>query len=406
MQKGYTILSLSISVIVILIITLFCSCKSFEDKEVEKTIIKGQIINAKNKTVVLEQILATKIYEIKTIKTDKNGNFLIEQDSIKKTFYRLRIDENNIVHLFLNHGDTIIITAEYPIVPKTYTIEGSEDCILLREMNLRLIESTERLNELRNVFSVYIENPDINMDSLRIELMSISDSLYIGDRAYLSDFIKTNHTSPVIYAALHQYILTSPILSIENDFEIFEFALNSLEKYHPDLEQTKLLMSDFTKYKLHQQQILRDNVRLKPGDEAPDFILESIDNKTVKLSQFKGNFVLLHFWASWSNKSREDAKYLKKIYHKFKDKNLEIIQVSLDSDKTNWKNTIIKDGINEWTHVCDFKMWESSVTRVYGFNTIPLNFLIDKEGKIVAINVNLKEFEAEMTDIIGLNPYL
>jgi thiol-disulfide isomerase/thioredoxin len=119
------------------------------------------------------------------------------------------------------------------------------------------------------------------------------------------------------------------------------------------------------------------------GGSAPDFVQNDVEGKPMNLKSFRGKYVLVDFWASWCAPCRAENPNVVKAYEKFKGKNFEIVAVSLDDKKDAWLAAIQKDGL-PWIHVSDLGGWSNKVSRKYLVRSVPNNFLIDPDGKIVA----------------------
>lgn len=363
-------------VICAIVMISMVSCDNAKDGTV---VISGKIDNAEGKTLYLELLSPANVQIVAEVVIDDNGNFEISPDTLVNSFYRLKLDDNNVIYLRFESGDEIDIEATYPGIAKSYKISGSEDCELLREMNLHLLESTSRLNEMNNQIVEARKNPNYNVDSLFDAINAEARVMYDADREYLKDFISKNHKSAVIYMALYQYVSISPVLLIEADLETFEYALGELKKYHPSLEQTALLESEVSKEKLRQQQLSRDYVQLNPGVEAPDFVLEDAFSIKKSLSSFRGKNVVLAFWSSWNKPSAQTSAKLLKMCD---ENGAKLVLISLDTQKENWLSAIKSYGLSSATNLCDFKSWESSVLKIYGIKSMPTAILINSNGLI------------------------
>src|SRR5690606_23321862 len=123
--------------------------------------------------------------------------------------------------------------------------------------------------------------------------------------------------------------------------------------------------------------------------------------KPVSLSDFRGQYVLLDFWASWCGPCRAENPNIVKAFNKYKDKNFTVLGVSLDAKEQNaaWLAAIKKDNLT-WTQVSDLKGWENEVAKQYGIRAIPQNYLIDPSGKIIAKNVRGGALERTLQGIL------
>ncbi|MCJ8209574.1 AhpC/TSA family protein [Mucilaginibacter sp. RS28] len=136
------------------------------------------------------------------------------------------------------------------------------------------------------------------------------------------------------------------------------------------------------------------------GSVAPVFTQTDVNGKPLKLSDLRGKYVLIDFWASWCSPCRAENPNLIKQYKIYKDKGFEILSVSLDSYKDKWTDAIRKDGM-PWLHVSDLKGWNNAVGRLYGIRAVPQSFLIDKNGKIIAVNLRGEALGKKLAEVFG-----
>jgi thiol-disulfide isomerase/thioredoxin len=148
---------------------------------------------------------------------------------------------------------------------------------------------------------------------------------------------------------------------------------------------------------------VRTNVQ-KPviGEKAPDIVQTDISGQTIALSSLKGKVVLVDFWASWCAPCRKENPKLVQAYDEYKDAEFRngngfaIFSVSLDKNKLAWKKAVNDDGL-EWPyHVSDLKGWKNEAAKTYRVRSVPSNFLIDGDGKIVAVNLRGDALDAAL----------
>ncbi|MBL7745782.1 MAG: TlpA family protein disulfide reductase [Chitinophagaceae bacterium] len=130
----------------------------------------------------------------------------------------------------------------------------------------------------------------------------------------------------------------------------------------------------------------------RQGQLAAEVALPSVSGDTIRLSSLKGKVVLLDFWASWCGPCRVSNKNLVKLYAKYKASGFEILGVSLDDEATKWKTAIRQDKIT-WLQVNDAGGWDARIAQAWGINAIPTSYLIDKDGKLLAMDLEGKELE-------------
>ena len=135
---------------------------------------------------------------------------------------------------------------------------------------------------------------------------------------------------------------------------------------------------------------LVSSAQLKMGERTPEISLPNAKDSLINLSSFTGKVILIDFWASWCAPCRAANPYIQKLYKKYRANGFEVFAVSLDVKKEAWLKAIKKDKLT-YTQVNDNTGWNSKIAELYFVDMLPTNFLLDKTGKIVAINIEGKE---------------
>jgi peroxiredoxin len=152
-----------------------------------------------------------------------------------------------------------------------------------------------------------------------------------------------------------------------------------------------------------QQTVLgiKPKTALAVGEMAPDFTQATPDGRQVSLTDYRGKYVLVDFWASWCGPCRHENPNLTKVYHAYKNKNFDVLGVSLDEagGRAKWMKAIQDDHL-PWTQVSDLKGWQNKVATAYFIEAIPQNFLVDPTGKIIALNLRGDELPKALAQLV------
>ena len=141
------------------------------------------------------------------------------------------------------------------------------------------------------------------------------------------------------------------------------------------------------------------NAQVKVDQIAPEISLPGVKDNAISLSSLKGKVVLIDFWASWCGPCRAAIPNVIKLYNKYNAKGFEVFGVSIDSKKADWLKAIANDKI-KYTQVMDKDGWNSTVAEKYGVYSIPSTFLLDKTGKVIAIDLDGEELENKVKSLL------
>ena len=199
--------------------------------------------------------------------------------------------------------------------------------------------------------------------------------------------------------SLDSLLAAHPASPVAAYFVVKDFA------YKLDLEGMKAVRAKFdaalngTEYVKQMESMIARMEKIQVGSMAPDFTLPDVDGNPVSLSSFRGKYVLVDFWAAWCPDCRKENPNIVAAWEKYKDKNFAVLGVSLDRNRDQWLAAIEKDKL-AWTQVSDLKFWDSDAAVLYCIRWIPMSFLIDPEGKIVAVGLEGEDLHNKLEELL------
>ena len=146
-------------------------------------------------------------------------------------------------------------------------------------------------------------------------------------------------------------------------------------------------------------QMIGESRKNPMGKPLADFSQEDTAGNLVRLSSFRGKYVLVDFWASWCGPCRQENPNVLNAYNRYKDKNFTVLGISLDKSKQSWLDAIAADGL-AWTHISDLKFWNNAVAQKFQIQSIPQNFLVDPNGIVIGKNLRGAALDSKLESLL------
>jgi peroxiredoxin len=361
--------------------------------------IEGDMSNASGEKMYLMEITPDGTNKVDSVQLDQDGRFTFEGYTNVAKFFLVQTGPRNSVTLVVEPGDQINLEADVNKLSEQYQVEGSEGSRQIMMLRNRLDNTIASLDSLGRIYRENQGKED--MTALRDRLNKESREIIQEQKAYTKDFIDRNISSLSSLMALYQQVgPRSYVLNPQEDFQYFEKVDSALMANYPNSEPVKSLHSQVEEMRKRMESDQASKQRLSIGNKAPEIALPNPQGDTVALSELRGDYVLLDFWASWCKPCRVENPNLVKAYKRYSDQNFEIYQVSLDKNRKDWVNAIEKDNL-DWHHVSDLKFWNSSAAQTYNIRSIPANYLLNRKGEIIDKNLRGDALQAKLNEIFS-----
>lgn len=197
-------------------------------------------------------------------------------------------------------------------------------------------------------------------------------------------FVEENPTSPVSLYLVNKYFILTQSPNHAKAYRL----LNMMNKENPDDTRTKRLLQQLETLKAAAE-----------GEKLPDFTATDINGKRIDKTLFKGKAGIISAWATWNNDSRNMQRKLKVMEKTYGDR-LALVSICLDARKKDCETSNERDSIS-WSTVCDGNMWQTPLLHTMGMATVPGNIVIDKNGTVVARNLDSQQLEDKIKRMLG-----
>lgn len=363
--------------------TLFCCSCSNNDVRVG-----GKFFGLTAKSVYLEQMTASGQTIIDSVELAKDGSyrFVIKNAPKTPSIYNI-IYNNERIPLLLTAGESVTVGSMGSVLAN-YTVSGSEESELLREFNREYITGMQELNAK---VAAYAEAGE----SLKTEIAQLyTAKLREIKRNQISFIIKNKSAIAAVYALYQRLPDEKYLVNSESDLIYFRTVADAVSKRYPTSPFVVTLRNDVAR--MEAQTSLLNTIEER---DYPDIVADDMYGKQVKLSELEGNVILVDFWAAELGNSNALNADLKNIYEKYEADGFRVYQVSFDTSKATWIKAVQEQKL-PWVSVCDFRGQASPIMGVYNVRSLPSNYLIDRNGRIVAKNVYSDALEEQLKKIL------
>ena len=364
------------------LVLLLTACNS------SKVNISGRFIGNENKSIYLEQSSTIQPIIVDSTTLNQSGNYSFTLKNIESTptLYHLICDGDRIP-LFIKGGDKIEVNAMGNLI-RNYTVSGSEESSLLREFYQAYAISIQSLDKISAQYArAEGEQKEQAMKAYSEEFRRIK-------REQLRFVVGNKATLAAVYA-LYQRLPGDPYLfNEESDVIYFRTVRDALVESYPESEYLEVLDNDIKK--MEHSYALLSNIKERG---YPDLNITNTFGEKILLSSLEGKVILLDFWSAELGNNNAINADLKQIYAKYSKQGFEVYQVAIDLSKSIWINTVQEQAL-PWISVSELKGEASTALRLYQVQKLPSNFLISRDGSIVARNVYGDELEKLLKELI------
>ena len=361
--------------------------------------IRGFINKNSGEYISISKVDVNIIQLIDSVKISKTGNFKFRVKTSEPDFYQVSLSPTNFITLLAEPGEKINLAFNHEYLYDNYIIEGSEGSELLRRLDDRLLDTRRKLDSLNVAYEKASAEP--GSDTIQNRLTDLAIDLVKAQRRFNIEFVINNINSLASIKAVYQKLNDETYVLYETrDLQYLKILSDSLTRHYPESRHTKALVNSFQEG-LKQLNAAKVNQMIETLPEAKlDPNLKDINGRQTALSSLRGKYVLLTFWVSGSKDCISENLQLKDFYKLFHKKGFEIYQISLDTDESAWRAAVKFDEL-PWISTWEDDPQTQKNALLFNVKTVPVNYLFDPKGNIIATNLHGKALQLKLYQLFG-----
>ncbi len=380
-----------IATVAVIAVLLF-SCKGKSDEKAFE--VSGTITNNSATMIYLEHLpMATaQATVVDSARLGKDGKYELKSGSLESSVFNLRLDRSaypfaSVINDVKKVTVNVTFSKENKEFPEKYEVKGSDASNKMKDFMFAFNSQLQGIY-FKDQLADSLQKAGAS-DSAIMALQTERSKLANDARALLDSSLRQSDNPALTMFVLGYYQSTANIAG----YQLAGLNENEVKKIIDELA---------AKFPAHTRLAeIKKSLAGLVGSPAPEITLPDPNGTPVKLSSFRGKYVLVDFWASWCKPCRQENPNVVKAFNRFKDKNFAILGVSLDrpGQKDDWTKAIMQDKLT-WTHVSDLMYWNSPVVPLYNISGIPYNVLVDPEGKIIGEKLFGEALEEKLAEVL------
>lgn len=342
--------------------------------------INGQLKNAANLQVFLEHQIEGK-WLMDSTKADATGKFVFKGKVPEPRPFYLSVEGYRERCDFFVENTDYFITGDVKHIAGV-KVKGAKEQNIYQQYKQRLNQLNHFMGDMQKPLNYVLKQ---QKDTAAFTaLVNASTILWRDSLATAEAELIAENPSSGVSVHLMKYLSAgiTPVSKLDSLMRIIE---STSAKQYPSAHAVR--------------ELINSRMRLSVGVQAPNFSQPDANGKAVSLSNFRGKYVLVDFWASWCAPCRAENPNVLKAFNHYQNKNFTVLAISIDEDKNDWLKAVKEDGL-PWQQVSDLQV-KNAAAKLYAVTSIPTNFLIDPEGKIIAINLRGPKLEQALEEHLG-----